>query len=75
MQTPKTVEQIKTTKSNCTFSVEIRDDGTARIRLSDCTGEKYDHMDIAMVLDDVDLRRIHLLLEDHILYDGEHGPL
>lgn len=63
----KTVEQIKTSKGAYSFTLEIKEDGTACVRLSDCGGEKYDHTEIAMRLDTVDLRRIQLLIQDHIL--------
>jgi len=75
MQNPKTVESIKTSKGAYSFTLEIKEDGTARVRLSDCGGEKYDHTEIGMLLDGEDLRRIHLLLEDHIVYNGEDGSL
>lgn len=62
----ETVEQIKTSKGAYSLTLEIKEDGTARICMSDCAGEKYEHSEISMRLDDEDLRRIHLLLEDHI---------
>ena len=75
MNNPKTVEQIKTSKGAYSLTIEIKEDGTARVRMSDCSGLKYNHTEISMRLDGEDLRRIHLLLEDHIVYNGENGSL
>ena len=57
----KTIEQIRTTKGDYSLSLAIMDNGNAIVSISDPEGE------IGMRLDTVDLRRIQLLIQDHIL--------
>jgi len=63
------VEQIKTSKGAYSLTMQIRDDDTAIVSLADPERETFIRLDRA------DLERIHLLLEDHIVYKGEDGSL
>jgi hypothetical protein len=63
------VEQIKTSKGAYSLTMQIRDDDTAIVSLADPERETFIRLDRA------DLERIHLLLEDHIVYNGKDGSL
>ena len=54
------VERIKTSKGNYSLTLGMLDNQTSMITLSDSKTE------ISMMLDEVDLRRIGLLISDHI---------
>jgi len=69
MNNPKIVEQIKTSKGDYSLKMQIRDDDTAIVSLTDSERE------ISIRLDSVDLERIALLLADHLVYNGEDGSL
>ena len=55
-----TLEKIKTTKGCYSMTMEIREDHSGIIRIDDT------HSCTAMRLDIEDLRRIRLLIDDHI---------
>ncbi len=67
------VEKIKTTKGCYSLSIEMGKDGEfALVSLYDDRFERCN----CIRLDDEDLKRIYLLIGDHLdKYDGEHRPL
>jgi len=65
------VEKIKTTKGCYSLTIKMVED--AEYALVSITDSKLEH---CIRLDAEDLRRIHLLIGDHLMpYDGEHGSL
>jgi hypothetical protein len=65
------VEKIKTTKGCYSLSIEMGKDG--EFALVSLTDSRLEH---CIRLDNEDLKRIYLLLGDHLdEYNGEHGPL
>ena len=57
----KIIEQIRTTKGAYSLSLAIMDNGNAIVSIGDPESQT------SMRLDTVDLRRIQLLIQDHIL--------